>query len=202
MVTDDDRKRITQAIRAAENNTAGEIFCVIARRSSDYRMVPIAWACVLALLLPFPLIALASLSATTVYMAQLLAFIVVAIALSQSSIRYRIVPRQRKHDRAHGEAMRQFFAHGLDKTAQRTGVLIFASAAERYAEIIADAGINAKVDAEVWDDAIAALVGAIKDGRAGDGFVAAIEKCGAVLAQHFPPGALQKDELPDRLVEL
>ena len=38
--------------------------------------------------------------------------------------------------------MRQFFAQGLDRTEQRTGVLIFASVAERYAEIVADAGAN------------------------------------------------------------
>ena len=43
--------------------------------------------------------------------------------------------------------MRQFLAHGLHKTENRTGVLIFAAVAERYVEIIADAGINAKVHA-------------------------------------------------------
>ena len=31
------------------------------------------------------------------------------------------------------------------------------------------------------------------------GFVSAIERCGAILAEHFPPGALKRDELPDRL---
>jgi putative membrane protein len=30
----------------------------------------------------------------------------------------------------------------------------------------------------------------------------AIEQCGAVLAAHFPPGALKRDELPDKLLEL
>jgi putative membrane protein len=74
--------------------------------------------------------------------------------------------------------------------------------AERYAEIVADAGINAKVTSQVWDNAIAALIEAIKQGRAGDGFVAAIEQCGAVLAEHFPPGALNRDELPNKLVEI
>jgi putative membrane protein len=54
----------------------------------------------------------------------------------------------------------------------------------------------------VWDDAVGALVSAIKDGRPGDGFVAAIEQCGAVLASHFPPGALKRDELPDRLLAI
>ncbi|MEJ0044901.1 MAG: hypothetical protein WDN04_01160 [Rhodospirillales bacterium] len=81
-------------------------------------------------------------------------------------------------------------------------MLIFASAGERYAEIIADTGINEKVAASVWDDAVSALVAAIKAGRPGDGFVAAIEQCGAVLATHFPPGALNRDALPDKLLEI
>ena len=43
---------------------------------------------------------------------------------------------------------------------------------------------------------------AINAGRPADGFVAAIEQCGAVLAMHFPPGAFQRDELPDKLLEI
>jgi putative membrane protein len=124
------------------------------------------------------------------------------IALSNETIRFHIVPRRAKHDRAHAEAMRQFFAQGIDKTEHRTGVLIFASTAERYVEVIADAGINDRVSAAVWDDAVRALVTAIKAGRAGDGFVAAIEQCGAVLAAHFPPGAMKRDQLPDKLLEI
>lgn len=202
MITDSDKARITRAIREAETRTAGEIFCVIARQSSSYRLVPLAWASALALLVPFPLLVFSTWPPAAIYIVQLAMFAIAAIMLSQPAIRFRIVPRQRKHDRAHAEAMRQFFAHGLDRTAQRTGVLIFASAAERYAEIVADAGINDRVSKQVWDEAVAALIDGIRDGRPGDGFVAAIEKCGAVLAAHFPPGALQRDELPDKLVEL
>ena len=51
MSTDSDRTRVTAAIRAAEAGTAGEIVCVIARHSSDYRLVPVAWAAALALFL-------------------------------------------------------------------------------------------------------------------------------------------------------
>jgi len=151
---------------------------------------------------PLPLIYLTLWPASLIYLVQLAAFIVGAIGLSHPSVRIHLVPSSVKHDRAHDEALRQFFAHGLHLTQNRTGVLIFASAAERYAEIVADSGINAKVTQEVWDDAIAALIAGIKDGRTGDGFVAAIAKCGAVLAAHFPPGALDKNELPDKLVEL
>ena len=120
-------------------------------------------------------------------------FIVLAVVLWQPAIRFRIVPRRAKHARAHAMAMGQFLAQGLHQTENRTGVLIFAAVAERYAEVVADAGIYAKVTPAVWDEAVAALIDGMRDGRPGDGFVAAIEQCGAVLAEHFPPGALDRD---------
>jgi putative membrane protein len=202
MISDDDRTRVTAAIRAAEAHTAGEIFCVIARHSSDYRLVPVAWAAALALFVPLPLLYLATWSAPVVYLWQIIAFLVTMVVLSQPGIRFRVVPRRARHDRAHAEAMRQFHAQGIAKTQNRTGVLIFASAAERYVEVIADAGINDKVSSDVWDSAVQALISAVKSGRPADGFVAAIEQCGAVLAKHFPPGALKRDELPDKLLEI
>ena len=122
--------------------------------------------------------------------------------LSLPGIRFRIVPRRTQHDARIREAMRQFFAQGLHQTENRTGVLIFASVAERYAEIVADAGIHAKVTPQVWDQRGRGADRGIKEGRPGDGFVAAIEQCGAVLAEHFPPGALNRDELPNKLVEI
>ena len=204
MISDADRARIADAIRAAEAKTSGEIFCVLARSAGGYRLVPVAWAAAVALIVPLPLIYLSEWGPTTIYVVQLIAFTLAAIGLSQPALRLRIVPRRRKRERAHAAAMRQFLAQGMQKTEGRTGVLIFAAQAERYVEIIADGGIDAKVTQDVWDAAVASLIAAIKDGRAGDGFVAAIEQCGAVLAQHFPvaPGSINPDELSDKLVEI
>src|SRR5262245_42165886 len=200
MISQADSKRIIEAIRAAEARTSGEIFCVLMHSSSGYHLVPVAWAALAALLVPPPLIYFTALPAATSYLLQLIAFLATAAILSLPAVRYRIVPTQVKQQRAHAEAMRQFLAHGLHLTEARTGVLIFASAAERYAEIIADTGIHAKVGNAVWEQAIATMIAAIKAGRPGDGFIAAIEQCGAVLAQHFPPGAINRDELPNKLV--
>jgi putative membrane protein len=202
MISQLDSERIAEAIRAAEAKTSGEIFCVIARHASDYRLVPLAWAAAVALVVPAPLIYFTLWPASVIYLVELVVFIVATLGLSLPAIRFYIVPRRTQHERAHAQAMQQFFAQGLHRTENRTGVLIFAAVAERYAEIVADAGINAKVTSQVWDNAIAALIESIKQGRAGDGFVAAIEQCGAVLAEHFPPGALNRDELPNKLVEI
>src|ERR1700704_3162829 len=126
MISEADKARVADAIRAAETKTSGEIFCVVAQHSSDYRLVPLAWAALIALLVPAPLIYLTLWPASVIYLVQLVAFAGCSIALGQPGLRFRIVPRRAKHDRAHAEAMRQFFAQGLDRTESRTGVLIFA----------------------------------------------------------------------------
>lgn len=202
IISDSDKQRIAEAIRQAETRTSGEIFCVMAQHASDYRLVPLAWAAVIALALPWPLIHFTLWPAGVIYLAQLLVFIAAAVVLSLPAIRFHIVPRGAKHERAHALALRQFFAQGLQHTEKRTGVLIFASMAERYAEIVADAEIDAKTAPGEWSKAVAVLIAGLKDDRPGDGFVAAIELCGAVLAKHFPPGALDRDELPNKLVEI
>jgi putative membrane protein len=202
MISEADNRRIVAAIRAAEAKTSGEIYCVIAHACGGYHLVPIAWAALLAFAVPWPLIHFTKWPAGIIYLVQLATFIAAAVVLSLPMIRFRIVPKRRLHGRAHVVAMQQFLAQGIHLTEKRTGVLIFASVAEHYAEIVADSGINAKVAPDAWAGAVAALVGAIRAGRPGDGFVAAIELCGAELARNFPPGELNPNELPDRVVEI
>ena len=204
MIPQADKQRVADAIRAAERKTTGEIFCVVAARASRYPLVPFCWAAAFALLIPLWLVLFTDESAGTIYIVQIVGFVVAAVALSHPRLRYHLVPRVLLHDRAHLTAMRQFWAQGLHKTPSRTGVLIFAATAERYATIIADEVIHRKVSPDVWVAAVDALTSAVKAGRPADGFVAAIEQCGAVLAEHFPraPGEVRAEELPDKLVEI
>ena len=202
MISQAEKTRIIEAITVAEAKTAGEIFCVIAHASSGYSLVPIAWAALVALAAPAPMIYLTTWPAGLIYLVQLAAFVVTAAVFSLPAIRFRVVPNQAMRERAHVEAMRQFLAQGMHLTEHRTGVLVFVSVAEHYAEIVADSGINAKVAPAVWQDAVDAAVAAIREGRIGDGLVAAVERCGAVLAEHFPPGAINRDEVPNKVVEM
>ncbi len=77
-------------------------------------------------------------------------------------------------------------------------LLIFVSLAERYARIIADDGIAQKVQASEWQAAIDALSSNMRAGHIAQGFAAAIERCGTVLAAHAPPDG-SPNALPDRL---
>jgi putative membrane protein len=103
---------------------------------------------------------------------------------------------------SHDAAAREFVRRGLTRTRERTGVLIYVAAAEHYAEILADIGIADRVDERVWRETIADLVDAIKAGHAADGLLAAIERVGAVLAEHAPARADDIDEFPNKVIVL
>ena len=81
----------------------------------------------------------------------------------------------------------------------------------RIRRLRADATVLAHLDARKVAGAqspsspgVDILIAAIKDGRPADGFVGAVERCGAVLAEHFPrpAGSVKAEELPDKLVEI
>jgi putative membrane protein len=197
-ITPQDHHTIADAIHAAEQRTSGQIVCVLAHASDDYAHVPLIWASFLALLVPWPLIYLTAWSVQRIFLCQLIVFIIAAAVFWWWPIRLALVPRAVRRVRAHRAAIEQFFIRRVAHTPNRCGVLIFVSLAEHYVRIVADDGIAAKVGAEEWQSAVDALIGHVRDGRITEGFVAAIERCGAVLAEHAPPDG-SPNALPDRL---
>jgi putative membrane protein len=194
----EDREAVSQAIHEAEKHTCGQIVCVLARASSSYAHIPILWASALALLAPWPLIALTPWSVQRIFLIQLAVFVIAGVLFTLTPLRLALVPRRVRHARAHRAALEQFVVRRIAHTKNRSGVLIFVSLAERYARIIADDGIAQKVANSEWQAAVDALVGHMRDGRLAEGFTAAIERCGSVLALHAPPDG-SANELPDRL---
>ena len=193
-----DHARIVEAIRTAESRTSGEIVCVLARSSGEYGHVPALWSGLLALAAPWPLMAFTELSAQRIFLIQCAIFVVLLLIFSIDHFRMLLVPRAVQRARAHRAALEQFFTRGLSRTAERNGILIYVSVAERYARIIADDGIAAKVGQEEWRKAIDALVSQIAENNAAEGFVEAIDLCATVLARHFPPRD-DVNHLPDRI---
>jgi len=203
LVNRKDRKRIQQAVARAESRTRGEFVAVIAKSADDYFFIPVLWAALLALLLPAPFVLLEiALAPLSLYLAQLFVFICTAGLLLLPSLRHRLVPGFLKRQRARRLAREQFVAQGVHVTRERAGVLLFVAEAERYVEILADAGINAKVAPDAWQHIVDDFLAAVRDGRTADGLIGAIDACGALLAAHFPADAQDQNELPDRLVEI
>jgi|APFre7841882630_1041343.scaffolds.fasta_scaffold47826_2 putative membrane protein len=196
-ISRNDHARISAAIKAAERKTAAEIVCVLARRSSDYAYVPALWAAVVALTAPWPLILFTSMSVRAIYLTQIVVFIVAALLFSWKPLRFALTPRFVKRERAHRAAIEQFYTRGVANTKNRSGVLIFASLAERRAHILADEGIAAKIDDSEWRRALELLLDHLREKRIADGFIEAIDECATILSKHSPPGG--QNELPDKI---
>ncbi len=202
LISESDRSRIAAAIMAAEQHTSGEIVAIIAPNSSSYLHVPFLWGALAALAVPWPFVLFTWWPIKHIYLLQIAVFAGLALILLWPPVRLALVPRSVQHRRAHRRAVEQFLAQNMHTTAGRTGVLIFVSMAERYAEILADAGIHKRVAESEWQGIVDDLTKAMAEGRPGDGFVAAIEAVGKRLAQHFPPGSHDPHALPNHLIML
>jgi putative membrane protein len=208
ILTAQEHARIAAAIRKAETRTSGEIICVLTRSSDSY-YYPAAFALMIALLAASLVAALVidrlwiAVPLWQFAAAQLLS-LAAALALLGwlPSLRIHMVPKALRHRRAHRNAVSQFLARNIHVTESRTGVLIFLSLAEHYAEIVADAGINAHVPQDKWNAIVGDLTAHAARGEIAAGFEGAIAASGELLAASFPPAGAAANELDDHLVEI
>jgi putative membrane protein len=189
MLGHDEAARIETAIRAAQARSTGQIVCVLARASSHYEIMPLIWSALIALAIPWPLLAFTELAAERIFVAQLAMFLVTFAVLSLPSLRLRLTPPGVRRSNAHRAAIEQFVVRGVTHCAERNGILIYVSLAERYARIIADDGAAKAVSQSQWKAIVDRLTGAMKAGATGDALIGAATECGALLAQHFPARA-------------
>jgi putative membrane protein len=221
-LSESDRKRVSDAIAAAEANSAGEIVAVATPISDAYHDVALHWALV-------PLFAVLAWAAwrpsallwwydvlfggwspdptmsqllTLLMVFAALKFTVALLILKWMPLRLALTPGATKHRRVRRRAIAIFRAAAERRTAGRTGILIYLSMAERRAEIIGDEAITSVTTPETWGEAMAALLTDVREGRIADGICAAIGQVGTVLAEHFPRSAEDVNEIPDKLIEL
>lgn len=94
----------------------------------------------------------------------------------------------------------EFHREGLGATRDRTGILLFISMLERQAVVLADKGIAGHLEPSTWNEVVATLLEGPKTGRWAEFLEKALRQCGGMLAQHFPPRADNKDELPNHVI--
>lgn len=202
MISTEDQARLAHAIRDVEDDTSGEVVLVLAEQAGHYRAIPLLWGFLAALITPWPLIWLTSISTSRIFLIQLAVALALSLALSWPKLRYALVPRSIKRAQGHEAASREFLRRGITRTREKTGVLIYLALAEHHAEILADTGIADRIDAETWADIVADLTAAIGSGRMTEGLIEAIRRTGVILAEHAPPRLDDVDELPNKVIIL
>jgi putative membrane protein len=217
----EDHARVSAAISAAEAKSDGEVIAITADQSDAYHDVGLHWA-VLAMVavlaffaaMPQQLVrghdllqgwsaepSLRELLTLLLFFA-LLKFLVVLFLLKWRPLRMLLTPGSTKTRRVRRRAIMLFKTGAERRTIGRTGILIYLSMAEHRAEIVGDEAITAVTTPETWGEAMTALLTDVKDGRPGDGIVAAVGIIGDVLAEHFPKTQQDTNEIPDKLIEL
>lgn len=220
-LTAEDHAKVSAAIAAAEEKSAGEIIAVTTELSDKYHDVGLHYA-VLVMFAALAVFAAApnqlvwwyerllpwagepSLQQvlTWVLFIALAKFLAVLFILKWMPLRLALTPRSTKVRRVRRRAVELFRTSAESRTEGRTGILIYLSMGEHRAEIIGDEAITAVTTDETWGEAMAALIAEVKQGRPGDGIAAAVAIVGDVLARHFPRKADDINEIPDKLIEL
>ncbi|MEM7780649.1 MAG: hypothetical protein AAF697_09690 [Pseudomonadota bacterium] len=221
-LNEDQHKIVSEAVREAELQTSGEIVTVLADRSDGYSDVAMLWSAALAFTamslfaaFPQPFLDLwdalvsgwghewttGELASMTIALG-LIAFVVTWAVQLYQPLKFALIPGPLKTSRCHARAIKHFKVGAERRTHGRTGVLIYLSMQEHRAEIVADDSIAEKVEPEVWGEAMGDMLEEIRDGRVAEGLAVGVRDVGFVLAEHFPRGSDDINELPDRLIEV
>ena len=220
-LSEGDHAKVSAAIAAAEAKSDGEIIAIAADQSDAYHDVGLHYAVlVLFLVLAFFAIWPHQLELwwtrlmgwtaepsmrqllTLLLGFALLKFLAVLFILKWRPLRLLLTPGSTKTRRVRRRAVMLFKTGAERRTIGRTGILIYLAMGERRAEIVGDEAITAVTTPETWGEAMAALLKDVKEGRPGDGIVAAVGLIGDVLAEHFPKSSEDSNEIPDKLIEL
>ena len=120
---------------------------------------------------------------------------VVEAALPLARVLARVPPRER--------ALEVFGLMRVWDTEENAGILVYLLLADRDVEIVADRGIDRRVEPGAWEAVCRKMEAAFRAGRHAQGAEDGIAELNALLERHFPRAdGAAANELPDRPVVL
>jgi len=97
-------------------------------------------------------------------------------------------------------AEEEFFKLGIDKTRDKTGIIIFFLLEAREFYILADEGINNKVPEKTWDNIKDEMQLHFMEGKFSEGIIRGVERVGDILSEHFPIKPDDTNEISNRVI--
>ncbi len=196
---------ILQSIRNAEAKTSGEIIPMIVKQSSATGHVPLVVACLTMIVILILTILNPNHTTSDYYYLWYILDMAVIGAATYILPRCNFVKRlfTRPSDQAYQVGLRaevEFYEAGLQKTVGATGILLFVSLLERRAVVLADKAIADKLPPTTWEEICQILIVGSKNREMEKAFIQAIDKCGGILAQHFPRQTDDQNEVTDHLI--
>ncbi len=207
-LTQEEQDQVTAVVKEAEQTTSGEIVPMIVSRSHDYPMA--AALAVVCVGLPLSLL-LTALIGSLLWIGPENLWLFLAIFSGCFAVLYPLAYRSDTIKRfflnetladfeVREAALAAFYSEGLYKTRESNGILLFVSVLEHKVWILADAGINDRIDKAVWENIVADITRGIKAGRRCEAICEAVRRIGSVLRAQFPYQKSDTDELHNLIV--
>lgn len=194
--------RIAETTRSVECCTVGEVAVMIVSSSDEYREATVLGSVLLGSGISL-LVSESFLNASLNYFI-LLSFLFFPVMWwlfrALPALKISFVGRGRLEEAVRERALRAFYEKGLYKTKANTGVLFFISLLEHKVWVLADKGINEKIDQQTLNAFAHSVSKGIKEGRACDTLCQAIREAGEILAKHFPLTPGDTNELTDHVI--
>jgi putative membrane protein len=209
LLTEAEKKQVEEAVAAAEKKTSGEIVPMIVSASYGYPMADVIGAAAFAL--PISVILTVGIGGLLWIGTRDMWLFMGVFAVIFFGFRLLIkhllwlkrlfISKREIEEEVQEAAVTAFYQHGLFRTRDETGVLIFISVFERKVWVLADQGINEKVSRDSWDGVVDLITTGIREKRPAAAICEAVKTVGDMLAQHFPIKADDTNELKNLIIE-
>ena len=212
MLSTADKERIVDTVKQVETDTGGEVVVFVADQSDEYSVA--RWRAAVFFFLGFLAIVLAIRPVVSdwvpVLLGNNLSLIILGIIAGLAGglltpgipmlKRAFVLDREfsREVSKAAAEA---FIAEEVFATTLRNGVLIFVSELERMFEVVADSGIDSRIDDNEWVAVIDRMIEEHETAGLTNAIVTGVEACGDLFAREIPNLANQRNELDDQVRE-
>ena len=130
----------------------------------------------------------------------LLYLVLFKLTMNTNQLKYFFLNRNQVDQEVRDGAFAAFFSEQLYKTKDNNGILIYVSVLEKRVWILADSGIDNKIDQKEWDAVVEELTTGIRSGQSCDALCTAVEQVGHILQAHFPYKKDDSDELHNLII--
>ncbi|OUR99524.1 hypothetical protein A9Q84_00460 [Halobacteriovorax marinus] len=200
-LSDKDKTLISEAIKSAESKTSGEIVPVVLSQSDFYPAAHFRLALIIGMLFSFTCYYTYDFDDPIMLLWIQIPGMIVGYLLAYIKFIKRIfTTKSEMEEEVYQRALEIFHNHRVSMTKDRTGIMIYISLLERKVEVLADCGINEKVEKDYWNKLVSGLISKIKDGKIVEGLNAAISECGHSLQDSFPIQEDDENEISDELI--
>ncbi len=222
-LSEDDKLSIKEAVASVESVSSGEVVPYIASSSFEYRYAMYRGASLFTALVSVVLVLLnvfevkgfsfdffkGSWGFLSHFSSVFNFFIIVLflywvfymLLLYCPVLRKLFIRKKEMVEEVEEGALKAFYNNKIYETRDRTGILIYISLYEKMVVVIADKGINEKVEKDYWNSVRDIIIKNMKVGNGSKGICDAILFCKDNLEKFFPVKADDTNELSYLIIE-